>query len=43
MRIIVGEEAERKTEIGLAKDGSGVGGKCFSLLTNKGQVLMHGS
>lgn len=27
LRAIVGNEAERKVEIGMAKDGSGVGGK----------------
>lgn len=29
LRLLVGEEVERRVEIGMAKDGSGVGGKCF--------------
>ena len=29
LRDLVGEEVEKKVDIGLAKDGSGVGGKCF--------------
>ena len=29
LRDRVGEEVEKKVDIGLAKDGSGVGGKCF--------------
>ena len=29
LRDLVGEEVEKKVDIGLAKDGSGVGGKRF--------------
>ena len=29
LRLLVGEEVERKVDIGMAKDGSGVGGDVF--------------
>jgi hexokinase len=31
LRSLVGAEVEKVTEIGMAKDGSGVGGKCLLL------------
>ena len=33
LRELVGEEVEKRVEIGLAKDGSGVGGTSISCLT----------
>lgn len=31
LRLLVGEEVERRVDIGMAKDGSGVGGECLSI------------
>ena len=30
LQLLVGEEVEQRVEIGLAKDGSGVGGKIYT-------------
>jgi hexokinase len=32
LRVIIGEEVERRVDIGMAKDGSGIGGKCSLIL-----------
>lgn len=32
LRLLVGEEVERRVDIGMAKDGSGVGGGCLFIL-----------
>lgn len=40
LRMLIGEELESKVEIGLAKDGSGVGGKLqYSSLSNNGELI----
>lgn len=33
LRLLVGEEVERRVDIGMAKDGSGVGGDSIILLS----------
>lgn len=34
LRDLIGEEPEKKVVIGMAKDGSGVGGETATVLTN---------